>query len=197
VSHLKVIVFQTDIKTAYYKLSKLYHPDVNSNAEAVEMFKLINEAYEVLSNYRLKKLYDKGIIHTAGQQYRHHARGSMSEQPYDMDTEVDDETTKFYKSRLRREHTGKSKIYDFDTWTQEHYGASFNRKMENKRKNQFYKDREAYEKNVSDANTVAFGIVFTALVLVFIFEIQIRSNSADIVITNNNETNSNEEEDEK
>ena len=36
-----------EIRKAYRKLAKLYHPDVNSNSEASEKFKLINKAHQV------------------------------------------------------------------------------------------------------------------------------------------------------
>ena len=40
---------QSDIKKAYRKLARKYHPDVNPNdSEAERMFKQINEANEVL-----------------------------------------------------------------------------------------------------------------------------------------------------
>lgn len=52
---------QADVKTAYYKLSMIHHPDKNKgNPESVERFRDITSAYEVLSNYRLRRLYDKG-----------------------------------------------------------------------------------------------------------------------------------------
>lgn len=52
---------QADVKSAYYKLSMVYHPDRCANsAESVEKFRTITAAYEVLSNYRLRRLYDKG-----------------------------------------------------------------------------------------------------------------------------------------
>lgn len=54
---------QADVKTAYYKMSMIHHPDRNKgNAESVERFRNITAAYEVLSNYRLRRLYDKGKI---------------------------------------------------------------------------------------------------------------------------------------
>jgi len=51
---------QTDIKSAYYKLSMLYHPDKNKGSDAADKFRDITAAYEVLGNFNLRKLYDKG-----------------------------------------------------------------------------------------------------------------------------------------
>lgn len=49
-----------DIKKAYRKLARKYHPDVNPNDnEAVRKFKEVNEANEVLSNPENRKKYDK------------------------------------------------------------------------------------------------------------------------------------------
>jgi len=51
---------EKDIKKAYRKLARLYHPDVNpNNKEAEKKFKEINEAYEVLGNAENRKKYDK------------------------------------------------------------------------------------------------------------------------------------------
>lgn len=48
-----------DIKKAYRKLARKYHPDVNPNdAEAQRKFQEINEAHEVLSNPENRKKYD-------------------------------------------------------------------------------------------------------------------------------------------
>jgi len=49
---------QSEIKKAYRKLAKKYHPDVNKSPEAEEKFKEINGAYEVLSDEKKKSQYD-------------------------------------------------------------------------------------------------------------------------------------------
>jgi len=51
---------EKDIRSAYRKLARKYHPDVNPNDRAAEArFKEINAAYEVLSDPDKKKKYDK------------------------------------------------------------------------------------------------------------------------------------------
>lgn len=51
---------QDDIKKAYRKLARKYHPDVNSNnADAHAKFQQINEANEVLSDPEKRKKYDE------------------------------------------------------------------------------------------------------------------------------------------
>ena len=49
---------QDEIKKAYRKMAKKYHPDVNKDPGAEDKFKEINEAYEVLSDEQKKAAYD-------------------------------------------------------------------------------------------------------------------------------------------
>lgn len=48
-----------EIKKAYRKLSKKYHPDINKEPDADEKFKEIAEAYEVLSDANKRAAYDQ------------------------------------------------------------------------------------------------------------------------------------------
>ncbi len=50
---------EDEIKSAYRRLAKKYHPDINKTPEAQEKFKDINEAYEVLGDPKKRANYDQ------------------------------------------------------------------------------------------------------------------------------------------
>ena len=50
---------QDEIKKAYFKLAKEYHPDVNKAPESKEKFATINEAYETLGDENKRRVYDQ------------------------------------------------------------------------------------------------------------------------------------------
>lgn len=50
---------ESEIKKAYRKLARQYHPDVNKDKGAEEKFKEINSAYEILSDKNKKAQYDQ------------------------------------------------------------------------------------------------------------------------------------------
>jgi len=65
-----------EIKKAYRKLARKYHPDVNKDKDAEEKFKEINAAYEVLSDKEKKQQYDQyGDSMFGGQNFHDFARG--------------------------------------------------------------------------------------------------------------------------
>ena len=50
---------QAEIKKAYRKLSKKYHPDLNDSDDAEQKFKEISDAYEILGDEQKRKQYDQ------------------------------------------------------------------------------------------------------------------------------------------
>lgn len=72
-----------EIKLAYRKLAKKYHPDTNKdNEEAENMFKNINEAYDTLMNEEKRKKYDRQVV-----KYRYgfdENEGSLSNVKYEL-----------------------------------------------------------------------------------------------------------------
>jgi len=67
---------EAEIKKAYRKLARQYHPDVNKDPKAEEKFKEINAAYEVLSDKEKRSKYDQfGDSMFGGQNFHDFARG--------------------------------------------------------------------------------------------------------------------------
>jgi curved DNA-binding protein len=63
---------EAEIKTAYRRLARKYHPDVSKEKGAEERFKSINEAYEVLRDKEKRQQYDqlKARGYRPGQDYQ-------------------------------------------------------------------------------------------------------------------------------
>jgi molecular chaperone DnaJ len=71
---------EEEIKRAYRRLARQYHPDVNPSKEAEEKFKEINEAYQVLSDPEKRHLYD-----TYGEHWQEWQRGGVYPSSVDFD----------------------------------------------------------------------------------------------------------------
>ena len=69
-----------EIKLAYRRLARKYHPDVSKEKDAVERFKEVGEAYEVLKNPEKRAVYDQYIRDLASNQ--HTRQSSHAEHAY-------------------------------------------------------------------------------------------------------------------
>lgn len=61
---------EEEIKKAYRKLARKYHPDVSKEKDAEEKFKEVNEANDVLSDAEKRKAYDQLGSYQPGQDFR-------------------------------------------------------------------------------------------------------------------------------
>ncbi|PYM80331.1 MAG: hypothetical protein DME13_23255 [Candidatus Rokuibacteriota bacterium] len=91
------------IKSAYRKLARKYHPDVNKGQDA--RFKEIAEAYEVLSDPEKRRRYD-----TLGPDWQRHAQQGAPTGPGGFQVEYGEggDFSEFFRGRAggRRDHAG-------------------------------------------------------------------------------------------
>lgn len=72
-------VTSDEIKKAYRKLARQYHPDINKAKDAEEKFKEINAAYEILSDEKKRAQYDQfGDSMFGGQNFSDFARSNQN-----------------------------------------------------------------------------------------------------------------------
>ncbi|MBN2175775.1 MAG: J domain-containing protein [Bacteroidales bacterium] len=100
-----------DIKNAYRKLARKYHPDLNPNdADAKKNFQQINEANEVLSDPEKRKKYDK-----YGKDWQHAGQFENAKQDQDQSSD-------FRGQKYSRAQSGG----DFSDFFESMFGGSAN-----------------------------------------------------------------------
>ncbi|CAD6238997.1 GSCOCG00008595001-RA-CDS [Cotesia congregata] len=145
---------QGEIKKAYYKLSKQYHPDINKSQEAPVKFRDVAEAYEVLGNYEKRKQYDRTIKVRSP---TYHKRENIK--PADISKEAHRAHIEILRHRVQ--HDGNP-IYDFDAWTKAHYGETLEKSRKNKEIWRKYRElkKERIETSISKSTETAFLVLF-------------------------------------
>ena len=102
-----------EIKAAYRRLVKSYHPDVNPSPQAAEVIRLLTESYDVLSNDYRRRVYDLSLggiqmpetpVHeTEDERYRREFRQKRKEEQ---------------RRKEERQLLLKLQFYQFQRWSQ-------------------------------------------------------------------------------
>ncbi|WP_295430207.1 DnaJ C-terminal domain-containing protein [uncultured Thiodictyon sp.] len=96
-----------DIKRAYRKLARKYHPDVSKEPNAEARFKDVNEAQEVLKDPQKRAAYDAlGNNWRAGQDFRPPPGGAGAQQGFHFDPNETGDFSDFFSSLFNREFRG-------------------------------------------------------------------------------------------
>lgn len=131
---------QSQIKTAYYKQSFIYHPDKNpDNEEATQRFSEISEAYSVLGSMVLKRKYDRGIL--SGSDVQGAGRPSERESTYNTRASGPQQYQQQQRSR-RFSNVGGKAMFDFDAFFQAHYGEQLQREKELRARRAQYQQKQ-------------------------------------------------------
>ncbi|XP_031717047.1 dnaJ (Hsp40) homolog, subfamily C, member 30b [Anarrhichthys ocellatus] len=134
-------VTQSQIKTAYYKQSFIYHPDKNQgNEEATQRFSEINESYTVLGNISLRMKYDRGILSRSDVQS---AGRPSSKETMSRSTGSPPPPQQQHHYRARRfSKAGEKTMFDFDAFFQAHYGEQLQRERDMKARKQRMQEQQ-------------------------------------------------------
>ena len=95
---------EDDIKKAFRKLARRYHPDINpGDTSAEEHFKRISEAYEILSDPLKREFYDRNGFYTDGvlEQHETHTTWGFSFKSFDFSGSAPPKGEMFYAVLLQ------------------------------------------------------------------------------------------------
>ena len=128
---------QDEIKQAYYRLSKLYHPDTNQSEKAHDYFTAISEAYNVLGSIPDRRKYDRGLSITNNRTPSQSHRG-----------------------RQTQNFQGKRIVYDFDDWMMKHNQEAMKRRKRNSAmKEQFDNRHVTSEMDIFNRNIIIVAVL--------------------------------------
>jgi len=131
---------QSEIKSAYYKLAKQYHPDVNKGNE--ERFKEISSAYETLSAVDKRKNYDEMLKYGGGSSYSNQGQ-QYSNQQSSWQQQYQ-QYQQYYNQQQQQQNqsgadgTGRRKGF-WEQYTEYYYDPTSN-KYKARSNSQFYED---------------------------------------------------------
>lgn len=171
-----------EIKATYFKLSKIYHPDVCKDPAGIEKFVLISKAYEVLGNEEKRREYDRGIYGSedSGQGTARASAREFSQEEVLRYQEIFNQHHDMPKAK-RSQFVQKGKrhgVYNFDEYYKQHYAEEREHKDQAGRDSARYDERRrnTYVKRekekvtegspeLSAAKKAVLNIVFVVVVI--------------------------------
>ena len=148
---------QAEIKGAYYKLSKIHHPDITKNEDDNIIFAEISEAYSVLGNRQSRRKYDTGMLRS--DDIFSPGTGAVSEAEY---REFMRQRGQF--ARRAAAPTGRSPIYNYDKFYEMHYGPAV-KNQSSQKKNRSTVDAEIRATKMKYYSSIGFSVVFLSAML--------------------------------
>ena len=168
---------QEDIKTAYYKLSKEYHPDVNKSKSAKKQFQELSDAYNVIGNYTKRKLYDRDLMARAGKTSVKHTSFN--------DPDQEDKISEMYQ-KSSDDILSESQKFGMDEWVQDYYKTSLSKRLELSNKKMFLSHVDESEKIQNEIEYRETNAI-VGIVTLIAFAIYIRSIFSKNVTPANNQ----------
>jgi molecular chaperone DnaJ len=111
---------QTEIKQAYRRLAKCFHPDVNQDVASHDRITQINAAYEILSDPRQRQSYDRQLV-----AYRHSGFSASAYSNYSSASQssYDDrqQRTAAAQREYRHRQTGRNVDEQLQRWLNQVY----------------------------------------------------------------------------
>lgn len=171
------------IEKAYKTLAKKYHPDLQDEAhkkEAEEKFKIINEAYQTLSNPQLKASYDQNMIDNNISQEQY-------EEMYKQNQILKNELNNLHRQQTNQHSNPNNNMYNNVNSTQDTPEKRYKRDLEYEKqlerarqqayhdayiqdlKNRGYKIR--YKKTFKEYLKNLFALCIAILFLIFILNL--------------------------
>jgi len=171
-----------EIKATYFKLSKIYHPDVCKDPAGIEKFVLISKAYEVLGNEEKRREYDRGIYgpDDSGQGAARAAAREFSQEEVLRYQEIFNQHHDMPKAK-RSQFVQKGKrhgVYNFDEYYKQHYTEEREHKdqagrdsarFDERRQNAYVKrEKEKVAEGSAELSAAKKAVLNVVLVIVFI-----------------------------
>lgn len=159
---------QDDIKKAYRKLAKKYHPDLNNGRKTYEeKLKDINEAYEVLGDSIKRKAYDEKANR---QQYKANYSYSSYKDSYNFEEDL--------RARERKYESPKESYYSSQHYSSQTKDSSSKRKRANTGRNRYTADfgnRRNRSRSYSDYNDDLLKMFFSDINISFDMRLRIET----------------------